>query len=692
MKQKFITIISLSTCLLLSVVGCKKGERKEFKVEFQNGKVTFSNPVTNSTFNVYQSDSKDGNYKEILKDQHDKFTTDDIYSYFVFESIDGNEISKPYSYIYSAFDSENVKIITENDDPIDVQNDIDNVYNRMEWDEFSLNRYAYLYMPGDYSTIQEKVGYYTTVFGLGYTPDDVTLKTVSRYNSPLASGALCNFWCGIENFSTNESVNFYVSQATYLRRMHIHGDITLSDSGYSSGGFLANSVIDGEIKNTTQQQYLFRNDEWKSYNGNVDINMVYSGVKGKINYKWPEQRVTILNTTNRIKEKPFLVFDDEKGLGLFQPSLKENTSGVSFNEEDGDFHSLNEFYIAHSDKDTSITLNEMLKKGKSIIFTPGTYEIESPLNVTSPKTILFGMGMATLRSSQDNKEAILKTDDVDGLVISDLLFEAGSVMENMIVVGDNTNHDHKDNPTLLADIFLRLGGNINRTNGCENGLVINSCDVIGDNFWLWRADHGMDRDVFNDYINEDGTLPNNIGELTDYKFWKGIGVGWKNQSPNNYATHGAIINGDRVSLYGLMCEHFGEYQTIWNGDDGYLVFYQSETPYDCPDQNSWKKGDQRDDQGYASYKVDDDVSTHTAYGIGVYYVHNDTNNEIVMDHAIEAPETDGIELHHMAIANFKANKGCGIRYILNKHGQGNIAPYTSQKTSLTSLINGKITK
>lgn len=692
MKKNTIPFLLLTACMTLPVSGCRKEETKGFHVEYQNGKVTYSNPVKSRSFQVYRSDSKDGDYERISEKEQDNFTTDDINSYFVFESLDGKEKSEPYSYLYSAFDSDQVRIFSEKDSPEEIQKDIDLVYNRMEWDEFSPNRYAYLYMPGDYSSIQEKVGYYTTVSGLGYTPDDVTLKTVTRYDSPLTSGALCNFWCGVENFSTTDNVDFYVSQATYLRRMHIQGNITLSDSGYSSGGFLANSRIDGEIRNTTQQQYLFRNDEWNSYTGNVDINMVYSGVKGKMNYKWPDKRVTVLDTTRRIKEKPFLVFDEEKGLGLFEPALTEETSGVSWMEEEGDFHPLNEFYIAHSDRDDSASLNKILGQGKSIIFTPGTYELSSPLDVTSPNTILYGMGMATLRSSKDNKEAIIKTKDIDGLTLSDLLLEAGSVMENMMVIGDSDDNVHDENPTLLADIFLRLGGNLNWTTGCENGLVIKSNDVIGDNFWLWRADHGMDRDVFEDYVNEDGTLPDNIGALTNYGFWKGIGVGWKDQATNNYATHGAIISGDRVSLYGLMCEHFGEYQTIWKGDDGYLVFYQSETPYDCPDQDSWRKGDATEDQGYASYKVDDDVSTHTAYGIGVYYVHNDTNNQIVMDHAIEAPETEGIELYHMAIANFKGNTGCGIRYILNSSGQGNIAPYTSQKTSLTSLVNGKVTK
>ncbi len=38
-----------------------------------------------------------------------------------------------------------------------------------------------------------------------------------------------------------------VSQAAPLRRVHIKGNLQLFDKGYASGGFLADSKVDGKI-------------------------------------------------------------------------------------------------------------------------------------------------------------------------------------------------------------------------------------------------------------------------------------------------------------------------------------------------------------------------------------------------------------------------------------------------------------
>ena len=64
-------------------------------------------------------------------------------------------------------------------------------------------------------------------------------------------------------------------------------------------------------------------------------------------------------------------------------------------------------------------------------------------------------------------------------------------------------------------------------------LVVNSDDVILDDIWAWRADHGN-------------------------------GVGWT----ANTADTGVIVNGDDVTAYGLFVEHYQKYETIWNGQNG----------------------------------------------------------------------------------------------------------------------------
>ena len=154
---------------------------------------------------------------------------------------------------------------------------------------------------------------------------------------------------------------------------------------------------------------------------------------------------------------------------------------------------------------------------------------------------------------------------------------------------------------------MRVGGATAGTT--ESCLQINANDVVGDNLWLWRADHGT-------------------------------GVGWTQNACNN----GLIVNGDRVTMYGLFVEHHEQYQTLWNGNWGRLYFYQSELPYDPPSQDAWSHDGVN---GYASYKVADQVTSHQAYGLGVYAVFIDCTN-ISCFNAIETPtNSPQVNMHDM---------------------------------------------
>ena len=100
----------------------------------------------------------------------------------------------------------------------------------------------------------------------------------------------------------------------------------------------------------------------------------------------------------------------------------------------------------------------------------------------------------------------------------------------------------------------------------------------------------------------------------------------------NTAPNGIIINGDNVTMYGLFVEHFQEYQTIWNGNGGRLYFYQSEMPYDAPDQKSYMSHDGKK-KGYASFKIDDKVTDFEGYGLGIYCYNRDAEVEIPCEFA-----------------------------------------------------------
>ena len=138
----------------------------------------------------------------------------------------------------------------------------------------------------------------------------------------------------------------------------------------------------------------------------------------------------------------------------------------------------------------------------------------------------------------------------------------------------------------------------------------------------------------------------------------GDGVGWNENTSEN----GIVVNGDRVTAYGLFVEHFQKHQTLWNGEAGRVYFYQSETPYDAPNQAAWQHPD---GNGYASYKLAPEVTTHELWGGGVYGIFH---NSVVLDNAFETPTAPGIGLHHLVTMWLGFAPGSEISHIVNGTG------------------------
>jgi hypothetical protein len=104
-----------------------------------------------------------------------------------------------------------------------------------------------------------------------------------------------------------------------------------------------------------------------------------------------------------------------------------------------------------------------------------------------------------------------------------------------------------------------------------------------------------------------------------------------------------VVNGDDVTVYGLFVEHHQQFQVLWKGNGGRTYFYQSEIPYDPPDQLSYSSAPGTN--GWASYKVADSVASHEAWGLGIYSVF--IQPSVVLSRAIEVPRKPGIRFHHM---------------------------------------------
>jgi hypothetical protein len=134
------------------------------------------------------------------------------------------------------------------------------------------------------------------------------------------------------------------------------------------------------------------------------------------------------------------------------------------------------------------------------------------------------------------------------------------------------------------------------------------------------------------------------------------------------------VNGNDVTIYGLFVEHYHEYQTLWNGNGGRVYFYQSEMPYDPPSQEAWRHNGVN---GYASYKVADTVTSHEAWGLGIYCVFRE--GPILSENAIETPDAPGIKMHHLVTIRLGGQRGSGINHVINGVGPSVI---TTQKITM----------
>lgn len=210
----------------------------------------------------------------------------------------------------------NVFVFEPEMDMAEIQILFDTIYNRQQGreSEFSKDRYALFFKPGTYH-LDVKVGFYMQVYGLGKTPDDVRIIGAVRSKSFKKQGnVLTNFWRSMENISivpTIDSANIWgVSQAAPLRRIHVLGNLQLHDGGYASGGFLADSKIDGEIDAGQQQQWFSRNSEFGSWRGGA-WNIFFMGVKETPEGFWPEKPFTRIPKTPVIREKPYIIFENK---------------------------------------------------------------------------------------------------------------------------------------------------------------------------------------------------------------------------------------------------------------------------------------------------------------------------------------------------------------------------------------------
>ncbi|MER5195529.1 coagulation factor 5/8 type domain-containing protein [Streptomyces sp. NPDC002755] len=498
----------------------------------------------------------------------------------------------------------------------DIQARLDAVFRQQESAQFGTGRYALLFRPGAYHGLNAQLGFYTSIAGLGLSPDDTTINGDVTVDAGWFGGnATQNFWRSAENLAlvpVSGTNRWAVAQAAPFRRMHIRGGLNLAPSGYgwASGGYIADSRIEGEIGPYSQQQWYTRDSAIGSWLNGV-WNMVFSGVEGAPAQSFPNPPYTTLDTTPVSREKPFLYVDGAGAFRVFLPAKRTNARGVTWGNGTprGSSLSLSRFYVAKPGV-SAATLNQALAQGLNLLLTPGIYHLDRPIQVNRADTVVLGLGYATL--IPDNGVTAVKVADVDGVRLAGFLVDAGPVNSpTLLEVGPpGASRDHSANPTTVQDVFVRIGGA--GAGKATTSLVINNRHTIVDHTWIWRADHGE-------------------------------GVGWQ----TNRADYGLVVNGHDVLATGLFVEHFNKYDVQWNGQRGRTIFFQNEKAYDAPNQAAIQNGSVK---GYAAYKVGNHVTAHEGWGLGSYCFYN-VDPTIVQHHGFAAPNVPGVKFHDLLVVS-----------------------------------------
>jgi hypothetical protein len=554
----------------------------------------------------------------------------------------------------------NVYLFTPSMPLSEIQATVNSIATQQVSNQFGTQRYALLFEPGTYgsstSPLNFQVGYYTTVAGLGQSPADVVINgSIDVYNQCFDGSCIAsdNFWRSLSNLTinvTNSSFGCYagefwaVSQAAPIRRVLVNGNATLMDyctsPSFASGGFIADSEFEGgSIVSGSQQQWITRNSQIDGWSNGV-WNQVFSGVIGAPAQCFPVQAscggpYTTLATSPVTREEPYLYIDSNGNYNVFVPAVQRNSVGTTWagGSTPGSSIPISRFFVAQP-TNSAAEINAQLLLGKNLILTPGIYNLDFPLLVTRPDTVVLGIGFPTLIPENGIVSMIVLPSK--GVMVSGMIFDAGIPNSPLLLqFGTPFGASSSSDPSALQDVFFRIGGA--EPGQATVSLSVGSNDTILDDIWAWRADHGN-------------------------------GVGWT----DNTADTGLVVTADDVTAYGLFIEHYQKYEVLWLGNGGTDIFFQNEMPYDPPSQAAWMEAPGVD--GWAAFKVANNVTSFSGYGLGSYSFFNQGVN-LYAANAFEVPPTLAPSSMNDLLTIFLSTAGSGgiLNVIDNTGGSSTIA-------------------
>eukprot|EP00930_Biecheleria_cincta_P057759 TRINITY_DN4363_c0_g1_i2.p1 TRINITY_DN4363_c0_g1~~TRINITY_DN4363_c0_g1_i2.p1 ORF type:complete len:918 (-),score=111.43 TRINITY_DN4363_c0_g1_i2:42-2795(-) len=469
---------------------------------------------------------------------------------------------------------ENVLIVEPGNLPEEMRGRIFDIYNAGHFfansAQFGERRTAIFLKPGNHS-LDIPLPYYFSVYGLGATPWSTTVRPekdnglhVDLQGNP---NSLQVFWRSIENLQhIHPWMNWWVSQASPLRSVIVDGALQVASGAPASGGSIVNSKINGRIEMGSQQQWYMRSSSMQSYPRAASmgsftcVGCTDASANDKpfeVTYDWAHQGElwhtgrSYTEPPKVFAEKPFVTFEHGKYY-LRVPPVKENRSGPSWDA--GKRIPFEQVFVVQQDT-SAAQVNAKIASGRHILYPPGIYYLERPIDIIRDSCVVMGLGYATL-IPKFGPEPMIRVGNVDDVRIAGFIFQAGPINLNTSAIlqwGQDGSAYEGDprRPGIMYDLTVRVGGPDSEGVGAKYMLQINNGWVLGDNVWLWVADHCLTN--------------------------KGLCC----TTPRHCDT-ALKVNGSNVHMYGLAAEHADTDIVQWHGEKGRVFFFQSEFPYTPP--------------------------------------------------------------------------------------------------------------
>jgi len=562
--------------------------------------------------------------------------------------------------------------------------------------QFSSSRYAFMFKPGTY-TQDVPVGYYTTVHGLGSSPDDVIFSGAKGVYSEEgsytpSSGALSNFWRGAENFKSQASyawptgtgMLWAVSQASPLRRIHVTNDLALysyhgpySNAGMASGGFAADMKVDGTVRPGSQQQFCTTTSTLGGWDGGL-WNMFFYGVSGAPAEHCGWVPSTSTNTsafmrgaptiTKRHHQKGNVVESKQEATKIDAPQVRVGGSQASIVKVDTAPLAVPKPYVRVASSDTT--------KFELVVPAKRTNAVGHDWDSTGATVVDFSNVYVASASSDTSTTINAKLAAGKHVVMSPGIYQLDAPLllntdgQVLLGLGLATLVAANGTPTVqvgnvkgvrVAGLLLQAGA-LPTTTLLQwgDGTSAGDADSPGAIHDVYARIGGPDTTA----VQADKMLVIASGHVYGDNLWlwrADHGVGGLVKNGANPCETGIEVSGADVTFVGLAVEHTLGDLVYWSGERGTTYFYQSELPYDV--NASYGTA------GFAGYRVADTVTDHDAYATGVYHYFRDFAVTVTSGIVVPAALANRIR---SALSVYLNGLGT-ITHVLNANG-GSTAP------------------